>query len=654
MAPFALTDYTTRRIPHTLWAAHHPDTDLDTCGWTLSAPCQREITSLSDLHTAAATHFRSKSDRPTRFISVFTNIDDAIDCAIGAAIHSGGTDGSTDEDEEDERREHQREILETEAHKGDLSRGYAYLFWDGRKDGRKADKDDGMREVRLFELDGDRMRREGVVVFEAEVLRRRLLGETVEEERKVTGRRKGKKSGNTKVKAKKTDDDDDMDSDDDEDEDEDKRKNRSSNEYLVLHRVPEEVVSRCIGVDGEDVDSCSEDGYNYDELICSDDEKRRRCKPRTSSATGQPSSASSAIPSSAVSSEPLIASSAVLSSVTSSLISSVASEASTSAPSSAVSSAIASSAVSSTIAPSSTLSSATSDTSSSIIVSSTLPSSIPSSSALPSSTVFVSSTLPSSNACSPTPVTVVQPATCFASVPAVCQTLNRTPTVPYPAVTVPATNCRNFFNVAATPIPEIASCFEGYASRAWNPASAYSCISNAPVYCSTTVTSVCSAATDAPAPAPTYINLAGFESGDMGPWAANTNNGGDVIKTSVSTEVTHSGTYALRTEFSNANGGSRMWIRDVAGLSPGNWELSWWWYSTNSAASTTSRVQFNGAGVSFVSDAPTKGGLTGQWVRHSTTFTAAASVGRFYFSVYGNQQDGPNVFYVDDIELRKL
>lgn len=223
-------------------------------------------------------------------------------------------------------------------------------------------------------------------------------------------------------------------------------------------------------------------------------------------------------------------------------------------------------------------------------------------------------------------------------------------------VTAVATNCRGALNVGATVYEPVATCFSGYNIPAFNANSAYTCISNQQLVCSSTITSACSTATEALGAAPTLIDLGGFESGNTEEWVLTSSSGStEVFNAAVSTENAHTGSYSLRAAFSNTGGGNIQWGRNIAGLSPGTWEISWWWYSNNAAASTTSRIQIAMSGTSAgVFDAPTKNNPVGQWVYFSRTFTATASTARFYMTMYGNQQDAGNVFYVDDFLLKKL
>jgi hypothetical protein len=219
-------------------------------------------------------------------------------------------------------------------------------------------------------------------------------------------------------------------------------------------------------------------------------------------------------------------------------------------------------------------------------------------------------------------------------------------------VTIPATQCRNAFVAGPTVVPEIASCFASVSSRQFSGSNAYNCVKNAPVFCQT-VAGSCGADGVPETPAPTdAVANGGFESGGLSSWSLTSSLGDDsVLAVSVSSERPYRGAYSLKAIFSNTNGGSRMYVQDF-NLQPGvAYQASWWWYSTNSAALTVSRMQFSGGGISFIKDAATSSGPTGQWVQTTQTFTAGGSSGRVYFMIYGNVGSVGNTFYVDDISI---
>ena len=219
-----------------------------------------------------------------------------------------------------------------------------------------------------------------------------------------------------------------------------------------------------------------------------------------------------------------------------------------------------------------------------------------------------------------------------------------------------ATQCRNSFLAQATVAPEIASCLTAIASPAKFTATAiYSCVANANVYCQTTTLCKADATIGAPA-GPVATNVlgeGGFEDAQF--WPSQTSSGADdVISSSVSTDMAHSGTYSLKTVFSNINGDSRGWTKNVRVTPGARYELSWWFWSENAQASTVMRTQFTNGAASFVYDVATLGQPTGQWVRTSKTFTPMATSATVYFLIYGNKQAAANRFYVDDISLIQI
>ena len=223
-----------------------------------------------------------------------------------------------------------------------------------------------------------------------------------------------------------------------------------------------------------------------------------------------------------------------------------------------------------------------------------------------------------------------------------------------------ATNCRNYFVVGTTPAPAVASCFTDVTRPSFQASSAYDCVAGADVYCrSSEVCATATAATDAagnplPTSAGVTVEDGDFEAGRA--WPLDSSSGADsVLSVEVSADRSHGGgSYALKAVFHNTSGASKTY-RQVVLWEPGAaYEASWWWWSENPLASTTSRMQISGAGLTFLHDAPTLGGPTGQWVRTSQTFTAAASFGTVRFTVYGNRQGGANTFYVDDIQFVKV
>ena len=158
------------------------------------------------------------------------------------------------------------------------------------------------------------------------------------------------------------------------------------------------------------------------------------------------------------------------------------------------------------------------------------------------------------------------------------------------------------------------------------------------------------------APTPTNVlGEGGFEDGVTWTPSSSTLGGDDAIVVGLAGDVVHSGRFALKAVFTNVNGGSRGYTRQVS-LDPGaTYAVSWWWWSSNAQASTVTRMQFVGAGSSsFLKDVATLGGPTGQWVKVEQQFTAGGSFGTVNFSMFGNKAAAANTFYVDDISIIRV
>ncbi|KAK3386656.1 hypothetical protein B0H63DRAFT_139416 [Podospora didyma] len=387
-------------------------------------------------------------------------------------------------------------------------------------------------------------------------------------------------------------------------------------------------------------------------LLAASHGQASRCKPSSSGGSSSSSSSShvSTFPPDVSSATPTSTSEIISSSIA---VSSSPTDVATSSTALLVSSQVVSSSSSEPL-PSSTTTSApvsSSDTSSlttSILASSTTPSMV-ASTEIPTTTT----------SCNTVPTYIGYPETCWISIPTVCSSLNRTPSIPWPAVTPTATSCRNSFLAGTTTPAAIAACFTNVNSPQFVGASAWACVTNADVYCKFT-TAPCGGAapTGAPPPAAQPTNILanpGFESGSPSPWTLSSTLGTDsVIGVSVVTnQERHSGASSLRAVYDNTNGGSRTYMQIVS-LEPGaDYEASWWYYSTNSAASTVTRMQFAGA-ATFVYDVATLNMPTGQWIRTSKLFTATTSFGTVRFSMFGNKANAPNTFFVDDISIMKV
>lgn len=255
-----------------------------------------------------------------------------------------------------------------------------------------------------------------------------------------------------------------------------------------------------------------------------------------------------------------------------------------------------------------------------------------------------------STPCEITTVFLPTPTDCWVGIPTACASLNSNPTLPYGVASPLAAQCKNAFLAGTTVAPSIAPCFTAMGTPAqFTATSVYSCVASASVYCQPAT--VCKPS------APVATNVlgeGGFEDAQLWPQAnVGSQMGNDaVIASSVSAERARTGSYALKTVFSNTSGGSRAWAKTVRLNAGATYELSWWFWSENARASTVTRMQFVNPGSSaVVFDTSTYGQPTGQWVRTSKVVTTASSFATVYFSVYGNWGAAANVVYVDDISI---
>lgn len=274
----------------------------------------------------------------------------------------------------------------------------------------------------------------------------------------------------------------------------------------------------------------------------------------------------------------------------------------------------------------------------------TLPSStifsVPSSTEIPSPTTITS--------CSAAPTYIGVPETCWASVPDPCSTLS---------VLGAPLSCYSAFVANTAVSPAALSCFTALAGPAFTATSMYSCIQNAPsMYCQYTTPPCGATATGGASPAPTNaVTDGGFESGGVASWTPVGSTVDDsIMQVSVSGDLPHTGAKSLKVVYNNANGRSRIYMKQIS-LQPGATHLiSWWWYSTNSASSSWSQMQLTGGGVSFIFQANTLGGPTNQWVQATKIFTAQTSFATIWFSVIANMGAAGNTFYVDDISITQV
>ncbi|KAK3901802.1 WSC domain-containing protein [Staphylotrichum tortipilum] len=254
--------------------------------------------------------------------------------------------------------------------------------------------------------------------------------------------------------------------------------------------------------------------------------------------------------------------------------------------------------------------------------------------------------------CSLTTLFLPTPTNCWASIPTACAALNRTPNPPWGAVTAQASACtRAFLAESYSLATAVAPCFTAFGDRInFNANSAYTCLSQADVYCQPTA--VCK---EAPRPAATNVlGEGGFEDGAFWPNADSGMGGADVISVGITSERVRTGNFALKMVYTNANAGSRSWTNPVRLEAGGLFEISWWYWSTNDRSATVTRVYFNGGGLSFAFDVSSRGMPTGQWVRASKTFVAASTYGTAMLSVFGNRETDGNVLYVDDVSIIRI
>ena len=264
---------------------------------------------------------------------------------------------------------------------------------------------------------------------------------------------------------------------------------------------------------------------------------------------------------------------------------------------------------------------------------------------LASSTVFSATT--TAPYCDPTPTYL--PEYCWVSVPSVCSTLNRTPTLPLVFATPTASACRAAFSANGALATAVAGCFESIGRPQFNPTSAYSCVSAASVYCQSTTASCDPLAT----PTPTPIN-GGFESGDLSPWivgqfitSPSTN-----IDASVTSEQSHSGGKSLKVAFQNLDGASVRWQQAVKLVPGASYELSYWFFSANTQAYSGVDIGLSMPGKSiYINTNTDTGPLANQWNRISTHFVAATSFGTISVGFSANKGPAGNTVYFDDIAL---
>ncbi|KAK1829450.1 hypothetical protein QBC39DRAFT_356589 [Podospora conica] len=214
-----------------------------------------------------------------------------------------------------------------------------------------------------------------------------------------------------------------------------------------------------------------------------------------------------------------------------------------------------------------------------------------------------------------------------------------------------ASQCRSALSVNGALATEVAGCFVSIGRPQFAPQSAYSCVSAAPIYCTSTTASCDPYAT----PTPVIIN-GGFESGDVGPWVPTITSAPGNVVGAVSNERPHSGSNSYKVEFKNIDGGL-MRLTQAIKIEPGkNYEVSYWWYASNNVAYAGSNIQVSFPGRSFYvsinSDSPSRAPNT--WHRESLTFNAPVSFATVMMAFSANRGPSDVVMYLDDASIVQI
>lgn len=251
--------------------------------------------------------------------------------------------------------------------------------------------------------------------------------------------------------------------------------------------------------------------------------------------------------------------------------------------------------------------------------------------------------------------TTYLPATtpCWVAPPSACSQLIQTPAVAWPAITAAATSCMKAFQVSSTVVPAVSACFTDMAAPTFDAEAGYRCVESLDsVFCP--VATVCKEDAGLPEPTDALGGKGGLEDGQLWPFYSGSAPD-EVIQTEVSTDMTHSGQYSLKTLFSSSNSGSRIYALSVS-LDPGvEYEASWWWWSLSPSSLTTTRMEIVEGGVlSATFDGNTNSQPFLQWNRESFRFTTTTSFAEVRFGVVGVAQQYSNIFYVDDIKIVRV
>ncbi|KAK0742391.1 hypothetical protein B0T21DRAFT_361264 [Apiosordaria backusii] len=196
-----------------------------------------------------------------------------------------------------------------------------------------------------------------------------------------------------------------------------------------------------------------------------------------------------------------------------------------------------------------------------------------------------------------------------------------------------ASACRSALSVDGALATAVSGCFASIGRPQFAPQSAYSCISSAPIYCTSTTASCDPFAT----PSPVIAN-GGFESGSaIGPWVPSiTSTPGNVV-IDVSNERPYSGSNSFKVVFNNNDGGIVRLTQSSVKLEPGQtYEMSYRWFSTNNVAyaGTSMQVSFPG--------------------RETLTFQAPTSFANVILSWSANRGPSAVTAYLDEVAIVKI
>ncbi|KAK4163305.1 hypothetical protein QBC43DRAFT_188283, partial [Cladorrhinum sp. PSN259] len=185
----------------------------------------------------------------------------------------------------------------------------------------------------------------------------------------------------------------------------------------------------------------------------------------------------------------------------------------------------------------------------------------------------------------------------------------------------------------------------------FNPLSAYNCISNAGVLC--TSTSACALPTSTSAPIIPEYNNPSFESGDLGSWkyVPGSPSPGNLLS-EISTEIVHSGNYSLKLQVTNSVGATDAWTHRVKFEPGARYEFAIWYYQIARSTGTLAiRVESPVTTLSMVIQMGNQ--PVGMWTQQKFSLTPSTTFGTFsvtYLSVKGAVG---NVIYIDDVTVTK-